>query len=213
MTDYDVFEDTDQIIDMVDAQRAAADPDNQLVALQDQMSDVADPTINMDVIIDGINYIEETHPELSPVLDDMYNATGELVKLIELHRQTVEAAAALALTFRQQREAAQQAFAELREALENWDMSNPAIAMMLEEFEAANQESMFEYVDEVIIENIMNNTQLSEEESRRIYTLISGGGWLELDDPHWETLKAWIASAQIASDAAYETWKARIRTK
>lgn len=167
-----------------------------LATLEQVANGIIDPTIQGDVIIQGLNFIYANGGDhLGPVLDDIQISTDTLIGTIGQLGSHLKAAATLAATWREQREAARQQLDDLKTAIAEQDSTNPEIAdliMCIEE--SINEESMCYYWEmawEYVIERIGDSSPLSFSQVNRLMDILTGDE-LPHNSPRWNELNEWI---------------------
>lgn len=193
----DLYEDTDQIIEIIDANRAANSPEHRLAVIQAQASNLADTNAAMMEIAACLETIEDEHPDTTPILDDLYDAAGDLVNVNNSLRQTVDAATTLAAQFRQQREAAIKKQQDLRQKIESCDIEDPSIQRLAEMIEEEQLESIYYAFDDMVYGAIGGNAPLDFGQCVNLWSVLISDE-LPHDSPLWEDLKAWIETAKRA---------------
>lgn len=133
-------------------------------------------------------------------LEDIQTSVGAIVTSLQQYAQVADALKALAFEVREQRDAVRQEFDELREAVETFDQSHPAVESLYEYVE----ELSFEFLQMAFYEDFSNVVfDITPLEHYEIATLINlltdRDETVPQDDPLWDEFRAWLDRAEAAA--------------
>lgn len=176
-----------------------SDEATQLANLGGILSTMADPIARADDISYLLDALYDEGADAG-VLEEVQVNVGALASMIQQYAQVTESLKALAEKIRDQRDTVRKEFDELREAVENFDQSHPAVESLYEYVEMA----AFEFLQMAFYEDFSNIVfDITPLEYTEIATLINlftdRDETVPQDSPLWDELRSWLDRAELAA--------------
>ena len=173
----------------------------ELTTLEQQAAQAPNVQHAAEDISAELDYLQDVGAD-ARALDVIHNSAADLFDASQQLGQAFGTAMSLAQRIKQQRDAASEALAELKRDLADADISVPEIALMFERIEEMVVETtqywMADMQWEMLVEDLINTTPLSEKEASALADILLNEGAVPEDHPLWDEMRSWIARAQEA---------------
>ncbi len=187
------------------------DEATQLANLGGILSGMADPIARADDVSYLLDALYDEGADAS-VLEEVQINVGALAGMIQQYAQVTGALKALAEKAREQRDAVRQEFDELREAVENFDQSHPAVESLYEYVE----QTAFEFLQMAFYEDLANIAfDITPLEHTEIATLINlltdRDETVPQDHALWDEFRSWLDRAEAVAVEVFAAARQRER--
>ena len=173
------------------------DTENELAVLEETVRGLQVPTHAAELIADALNFLADHGAgHQVAVLDDVYTAASQMLTTAQKLDQGFRASLAIAKTLRQQREDTRRALADLQRAIEECDVENPDIEALAESIREEQDEMLWYALDDMLAENIAENSPLTYTESWELMNMLTYGSNFDQGHYLWDELRDWIRRAE-----------------
>jgi sugar/nucleoside kinase (ribokinase family) len=163
--------------------------DRTLVAVQQHVSDLADPRDSAGAIADALDRLYATGADAETV-NAIHAHAVEMFETSQSLHQVVHTTLEMARALREQRE-------RLRQAIADVDISVPEIEELVETIREETSEDdywgLMDMFHDSLTDDIAMNTGLNWHEAGQLSDIITCGV-LEEDHPLWDELREWLAA-------------------
>ncbi len=167
--------------------------ETELAVLEETVHNLAIPVQSAELIADALNFLaEHGADDKAAVLNDIYDATSAMLQTAQQLDQGFRASLNIAKTLRQQREDARQALADLKEAIDTCDVENPEIEALAESIREEQDEMLWYFFEEMLIDHLVDDTPLTYQEGSRFIQALRE---IDAGDVLIAELKEWIERA------------------
>jgi hypothetical protein len=171
--------------------------DRTLIAVQQHVSDLADPRDSAGAIGDALDRLYTTGADAEAV-EAIHTHAVEMLETSQSLHQVVQTTLEMARALREQRE-------HLRLAIAEIDTSVPEIEELVETIREETSEDdywcLMDMFHENLTEDIVSNTGLNWQEAGQLADILTGGA-LEEDHPLWDELREWLAAVARESGSS-----------